>query len=165
MLRAVIVCLAVVCACEPRNSYVLPEAFAGPVVVIWEDPHGQPIGDDRRVNIPRDGVAFVRAIQPETFIARYFVRNGNKEVRLEYEEPNPSLYQAFGAKTAVGALGCSPREIKYETFLIGRTKERAKLETELLARLQQGMVSTMKHHGELHAAECFAHQPLWIFRF
>jgi hypothetical protein len=92
-----LVVLLAVAACGKASSYVVPEGFEGPVIIVYGDPEGsmpsshrEKLGVRSVYEIPSSGLLFVKERKPRGGGFSILTRENGSLVELEDDPPDPN---------------------------------------------------------------------------
>ena len=126
---AITLLLVVLPTCKSKqgeDTYILPEGYLGPVVIVFGVPHGRlPERDERGAiyRIPSTGMLLLRSPFPPDgwYQFTYLVEASSGPRRqLPYESGDDAL-QVFGRVSGVASAG-GEKPLSYIAFLVGRPK-------------------------------------------
>lgn len=119
------------CSSKGLEVHLIPDNYVGPVVVVFNDPNGQPLKlneeGDMIFEIPKNGVLRVNVPRPKPEVhevACFYVQSDGKRKELpKHGESN--LIQAFAFETGTYTnFQVSEKTLGYTSYVVGLREER-----------------------------------------
>jgi hypothetical protein len=143
-------------ACDPREKFLVPGSFDGPVAIVFGDHTGQRVSDFT-YDIPRNGRLFIDGEPPRNSTILFYMVDSSGQ-RRQLEPTTSAAKGYFGFATESTSL-CNVNDMATSiAFFVGTPLDHLDWQVVRDRHMQNTLSESLRRQGRLKDAECVARE-------